>query len=150
MSTSSARVALTIALVGASALGCAATNAHVDPSLTPIVTADDIERNSGRPLEEVLQAKVPGLLVRRTTDGGVSVEMRGPASFTGNSDPLYVIDDTPFQPGPLGALTGINPHDIESIRVLKNPADIAIYGMRGANGVIVVQTKRPGTAHHEQ
>jgi TonB-dependent SusC/RagA subfamily outer membrane receptor len=50
----------------------------------------------------------------------------------------------PITPGPGGALNGINPYDIESIRVLKNPADIAIYGMRGANGVIVITMKKPG------
>jgi len=48
------------------------------------------------------------------------------------------------QPGPGGALIVINPHDIESIKVLKDPADTGIYGMRGANGVILITTKRPG------
>ena len=42
------------------------------------------------------------------------------------------------------ALIVINPHDIESIKVLKDPADTGIYGMRGANGVILITTKRPG------
>ena len=48
-----------------------------------------------------------------------------------------------MQRGPAG-LAGINPHDIASITVLKNPTDTAIYGLRGANGVIVITTKRPG------
>jgi TonB-dependent SusC/RagA subfamily outer membrane receptor len=55
-----------------------------------------------------------------------------------------VIDDVPFQPGPSGALTGINPYDIESIKVLTNPADVGIYGIQGANGVILIKTKRAG------
>jgi len=108
------------------------------------VTAADIERNSGEPIEKILQAKVPGLSITRTADGGIAVQIRGPSSFHGNNAPLYVIDDVAIQPGPGGALTGINPHDIESIRVLKDPADTGIYGMRGANGVIVVTTKKPG------
>jgi len=58
--------------------------------------------------------------------------------------PVYVVDDVPVQPGPGGALIVINPHDIESIKVLKDPADTGIYGMRGANGVILITTKRPG------
>ena len=57
---------------------------------------------------------------------------------------LYVVDGVTIQPGPNGALTGINPYDIESIKVLKDPADTSMYGMRGANGVIVVTTKKPG------
>jgi len=57
---------------------------------------------------------------------------------------VYVVDDVPVQPGPGGALIVINPHDIESIKVLKDPAETGIYGMRGANGVILITTKRPG------
>ena len=41
-------------------------------------------------------------------------------------------------------LTGVNPNDIESIEVLKEPAETALYGLRGANGVIIIKTKRPG------
>jgi TonB-dependent SusC/RagA subfamily outer membrane receptor len=51
----------------------------------------------------------------------------------------------PFRPGPDGALTGINPHDIESIRVLKG-AEAGLYGIEGANGVIVITMKRGGKA----
>jgi TonB-dependent SusC/RagA subfamily outer membrane receptor len=96
------------------------------------------------PIEEVLQDKVPGLLVTRTFDGGIAVQIRGPATFYGNRDPLYVIDDVPIRPGPGGALSGVNPHDVESIRVLKDPADTGVYGLRGANGVIVITTKKSG------
>jgi TonB-dependent SusC/RagA subfamily outer membrane receptor len=48
----------------------------------------------------------------------------------------------PFTPGSDGGLSGINPYDIESIRVLKDAADITMYGVRGANGVIVIKTKK--------
>ena len=57
-----------------------------------------------------------------------------------------MLDDSPVSAGPGGLLRGLNPYDIETIRVLKNPADIAIYGMRGANGVILITTKRPSKA----
>jgi TonB-dependent SusC/RagA subfamily outer membrane receptor len=53
-----------------------------------------------------------------------------------------VLDGVPITPGPGGSLTGIDPYDIESIKVLKDPADTAMYGMRGANGVIIITTKR--------
>jgi TonB-dependent SusC/RagA subfamily outer membrane receptor len=108
------------------------------------VTAKDIENNPNQPIEQLLQAKVPGVWITRTADGGVAVQIRGTTSFYGSNQPLYVIDGVPIQPGPNGALTGVNPYDIESIEVLKDAADTAIYGMRGANGVIVVKTKKPG------
>jgi TonB-dependent SusC/RagA subfamily outer membrane receptor len=109
-----------------------------------MVTAEDMERSGSEPIEKVLQAKVPGLLVSRTSDGNISVQIRGASSFYSGVRPLYVIDESPMEPGPGGVLTGINPYDIESIRVLKDPAETGIYGMRGANGVILITTKRPG------
>jgi TonB-dependent SusC/RagA subfamily outer membrane receptor len=86
----------------------------------------------------------PGVTVTRTPDGGVSVRIRGTTSIRGNTEPLYVIDGIAIDPGPGGSLIGINPHDIASIEVLKDPAETAAYGLRGANGVIVIKTKRPG------
>jgi TonB-dependent SusC/RagA subfamily outer membrane receptor len=87
---------------------------------------------------------VPGLLVTRAQDGGIALQVRGSSSFKGDdTPPLYVLNGLPFQPGPGGALTGINPHDIESIKVLKG-AEAGLYGIEGANGVIVITTKQPG------
>ena len=129
-------------LIGLAA-GCASGRASRDRAGKPTVTAEDIEQNAGDPIK-ALQAKASGVLVTRTAGGGIAVQIRGAASFYGSSAPLYVIDDVPIAPGPGGALTGVNPHDIESIQVLKNPADTGIYGIRGANGVILIKTKKPG------
>jgi TonB-dependent SusC/RagA subfamily outer membrane receptor len=74
-------------------------------------------------------------------DGSISVRIRGASSFYSGTEPLYVLDGIPIQPGPRGALTGINPNDIESIEVLKHPPATSLYGVRGANGVIVIKTK---------
>jgi len=81
---------------------------------------------------------------------GVDINIRGITSPFAGSDnnPLFVIDGVPFQTNPLGLetvsnpLLSINPNDIESINVLKDAAATAIYGSRGANGVIIVQTKK--------
>jgi TonB-dependent SusC/RagA subfamily outer membrane receptor len=108
-----------------------------------MLTPDDIERNPDEPIEKVLQAKVPGLVITRAANGDIAVQVRGTSSFYSSNEPLYVIDEVPMQPGPGGALTGVNPHDIESIKVLKDPADTGLYGMRGANGVIVITLKKP-------
>jgi TonB-dependent SusC/RagA subfamily outer membrane receptor len=108
------------------------------------VDAKDIEREAGRDPLEALQGRVAGVEVSRTAGGGIAVRIRGSASFYGGTDPLYVLDGVPFTPGPNGSIVGLNPHDIESIKVLKDAPDTAIYGVRGANGVIVITTKKPG------
>jgi TonB-dependent SusC/RagA subfamily outer membrane receptor len=128
-----------IALLGA----CAPAHSR-PPATGTTITSEDLN-NPNEPIEAVLQRKVPGLLVTRTGDGGIALQIRGSGSFRGgDAPPLYVLNGLPFQPGPGGALTGINPHDIESIKVLK-PAEAGLYGIEGANGVIVITTKQAGT-----
>jgi TonB-dependent SusC/RagA subfamily outer membrane receptor len=141
MTTISPRTLLSIALVGGALNACASSRGSreaVDRSGT-MVTAEDIERNPGQPVEALLQAKVPGVWITRTPDGGIAVKIRG--NMTNDDPPLYVVDGVPITPGPGGSLA-INPHDIESMEVLKDPADRAMYGIRGANGVIVIKTKK--------
>ena len=106
-----------------------------------IVTSEQIRKD--QPIEEALAGRFPGVEVNRTPDGGIAVRIRGGSSILGSNEPLYVIDGVEIAPGPGGALAGINPHDIASIEVIKDPAGEAMYGVRGANGVIVIRTKRP-------
>jgi TonB-dependent SusC/RagA subfamily outer membrane receptor len=129
-------------LIGLSA-GCAPAQTRHAPATGSTVTSDDLQ-NSNESVENVLQRKVPGLVVTRTGDGGIALQIRGVSSYNGGeTSPLYVLNGLTFQPGPGGALTGINPHDIESIKVLKG-AEAGLYGIQGANGVIVITTKQPG------
>lgn len=106
------------------------------------VSSDDIARRPQESVEQLLAGKVAGVVVGRNTEGAITVRIRGATSFLGNEEPLYILDGVAFTPGSNGALTGINPSDIESIRALKDPADLAFYGSRGANGVIVIKTKQ--------
>ncbi len=106
------------------------------------VTAEDIERAPCKPIEELLMSRFPGVQVTRTPDGGIAVRIRGATSIHGSNEPLYVIDGVSIRPGPGGGLAGINPYDIESIEVLKDPAGTTMYGVRGANGVVVITMKR--------
>jgi TonB-dependent SusC/RagA subfamily outer membrane receptor len=92
-------------------------------------------------LDQLLSGRFPGVMVRPAPGGGIIVRIGGPKSFYGNEDPLFVVDGAPIEAGPNGTLSWLNPHDIESIRVLKDPSTTAIYGVRGANGVIVIKTK---------
>jgi TonB-dependent SusC/RagA subfamily outer membrane receptor len=134
-------VALTVGLVS----GCGSSQKSTDnappPSKGADVTAEDIERAPGQSIEEILKGRVAGVTVTEA-DGGIAVRIRGQTSIYGSNEPLYVLDGVPITPGPGGSLVGISPYDIESIKVLKDPADTALYGMRGANGVIEIRTKR--------
>jgi len=135
----------------AATLGCigrtpSPVNDLPDPSPTrPLtgttVTADDIDQNPSQPIEKVLQSKVPGVTITRTPSGWLSIRIRGATTINGSSEPLYIIDGQPIQAGPDGSLVGINPHDIASIEVLKDASDLAFYGLRGANGVVIIKTK---------
>ncbi|MDR6562067.1 MULTISPECIES: TonB-dependent receptor [unclassified Arcicella] len=107
-------------------------------------------------VERLLQGSVAGAIVTQTSGqpgGGVSVQIRGNNSITAGSDPLYVIDGFPINNdyslndagvtngSKINPLSSINTADIESIDVLKDASATAIYGSRGANGVVIVTTK---------
>jgi iron complex outermembrane receptor protein len=94
-------------------------------------------------VEEMLRG-VPGLEVTRLANGGYQIRIRGQRSIRGNptdDDPLIVIDGVPSSAGP-AALADLAPRDIARIDVLKDAGSTSQYGSRGANGVIVITTKR--------
>jgi TonB-dependent SusC/RagA subfamily outer membrane receptor len=106
-------------------------------------TSSDVRQSPNVPIEQQLMARSPGVTIGRTSDGSLTVRIRGgSSSVQGNNAPLYIVDGVPFAPSTDGGLSGLNPHDIQSIRVLKDAADITMYGVRGANGVIVIKTKK--------
>jgi TonB-dependent SusC/RagA subfamily outer membrane receptor len=93
--------------------------------------------------EQYLASRSAGVVIGHASDGTLTVRIRGGSSSTyGNNAPLYIVDGVPFQPSAEGGLSGINPYDIASIKALKDAADITMYGVRGANGVIVIKTKK--------
>jgi len=146
----SPRVAVSCGLLAGLISGCASGNAALpppDPILTAapqnnIVTSEDLDRTPVESIERALAAKVPGLYISHTEDGSIAIRIRGNSSIQGSNEPLYVIDGTPMNAGPGGSLTGINPKDIASIEVLKDAVSTSFYGVRGANGVILIKTKR--------
>lgn len=144
---STARAVLSFVVLAFGA-ACAKTNSETPTRPAPATRTDGtvssqaITNDPGRPIEEILASRVAGVTVSRAPDGGIAVRIRG-AQSAANEQPLYILDGLPFIPGQGGSLTGINPYDIESIRVLKDAADISMYGSRGANGVIVIKTKKP-------
>ena len=106
---------------------------------TSSVTTKDIKDQPSGRVDEVLQGRSPGLVVQNNSaspNGNINIRIRGSNSVNGSNDPLVVID------GFIGGnLNTINPNDISDIQVLKDAASTAIYGSRGANGVVLVTTK---------
>lgn len=118
----------------------------------------DAESQLFNSVDNILQGKIAGVNISSsgsTPGGAVSVQIRGANSLRGDNQPLYVIDNIPMASTSEGAangvgdfqtaqnpLTSLNPQDIESIEVLKDASATAIYGARGANGVILVTTKK--------
>lgn len=104
------------------------------------VNSKDLNIGSYTDPGQLLQGKVPGLVVVQNSDpnGGVnSMTLRGASTLNGSTDPLYVVDGIPGVD-----LNLIPPADIESIDVLRDASATAIYGSKAANGVIIVTTKR--------
>ncbi|WP_068475255.1 SusC/RagA family TonB-linked outer membrane protein [Saccharicrinis aurantiacus] len=114
--------------------------------VTGSVTSVKTEQLSSIPansVEGTLQGRVTGLQVINSSQepgGGSDVRIRGGSSINGSNAPLVVVDGFPL--GEAGNLSQINPNDIESMEVLKDASASAIYGSRGANGVIMITTKK--------
>jgi TonB-linked SusC/RagA family outer membrane protein len=124
------------------------------------VTAREFNRGQINTPEQLLQGKVPGLQITNSSGqpGGLTiVKIRGNNSIRTGNTPLYVVDNIPldgrtarpdFSPSGLGAtpptdpLTFINPNEIQDVQVLKDASAAAIFGSRGANGVVLITTKK--------
>jgi iron complex outermembrane receptor protein len=124
------------------------------------VSADEANVGVIANANQLLQGRVAGVQMTSNSGepgGGAQVRIRGGTSIQASNNPLYVIDGVPLQDEnpvasasingvnaalPRNPLNAINPNDIESITVLKDASATAIYGSRGANGVVLVQTKR--------
>jgi TonB-linked SusC/RagA family outer membrane protein len=120
------------------------------------IKGDELMKNNPSSINQSLQGKLAGVFVSQT-DGapgsGISIQVRGANSFSSSTEPLYVIDGVPFSAGTtpsnstnenlsLNTLSFLNPQDVASIEVLKDASATAIYGSRGANGVVLITTKK--------
>ncbi|MGK7397334.1 MAG: SusC/RagA family TonB-linked outer membrane protein [Candidatus Cyclobacteriaceae bacterium M3_2C_046] len=124
------------------------------------VSAEELEKVPITSLDQGLSGRAPGVQVTQASaapGGGVTIRIRGGNSINSGNEPLFVIDGFPIysdndeasqstgaypvQSAP-NALATINPNDIESIEILKDASATAIYGSRGANGVVLITTKR--------
>lgn len=102
--------------------------------------SDDMKNVATSNAMQAMQAKIPGMDLQQSSGesgSGVSINLRGARSLLASNDPLILVDGVAY-----GSTLDINPSDIESMEVLKDASSTAIYGTRGANGVIIITTKR--------
>ena len=110
------------------------------------VDMKDVEDIPANSVEGILQGRAAGLQVINSSQdpgAGATVRIRGGSSLRGSNSPLVVVDGFPW--GGAGGLSQINPADIQSIEILKDASAAAIYGSRGANGVIIITTRKAKT-----
>ena len=106
-----------------------------------IVKSDDIAKVQTSNVAQALAGQVSGVQLSNSTGApgsSPSIRIRGFSSISASQEPLFIVDGAPYE----GDLNNINPNDIESMTVLKDAASNALYGARGANGVIMITTKR--------
>jgi TonB-dependent starch-binding outer membrane protein SusC len=113
------------------------------------VKSDDIVQTPVTNVAQGLQSRVAGVQITQNSaapGGNISVRIRGTNSINGTSEPLYVVDGIQISNSggitDVSPLSMINPNDIESVDILKDASATAIYGARGANGVVLITTKR--------
>ena len=111
-----------------------------------MVKAETIEARVTTNVTSALAGTTPGVQVISSSgdpaSGGSTIRIRGIGSMSASNAPLYIVDGMPYD----GNIADINPSDVESMSVLKDAAASAIYGARGANGVVLITTKRAGSA----
>jgi len=102
---------------------------------------EQLEQSPNISIAQGIQGAIPGIMVQNTSAGAepsMDIIVRGRNSIAANNSPLVVVDGIPYG----GNMSDINPSDVESIEILKDASAAAIYGSRGANGVILITTKQ--------
>ena len=113
-----------------------------------VINAEKLKELPVSGVDQKIKGQLPGVRIQQvsgTPGGGTSVQIRGTGSLGAGNEPLYVVDGMPYSTGSnqgLNPLIQINPNDVESITVLKDASSTAIYGSRGANGVIIITTRK--------
>lgn len=124
------------------------------------VSSKDFNKGLVQAADQLFAGRVTGVQITQSSNqpgGGTTIRIRGANSINASNEPLYVIDGLPINnqsitpgtsvvndPAPRNPLNSLNPNDIESVEVLKDASATAIYGSRGANGVIIITTKKGG------
>lgn len=107
-----------------------------------VVNGDRLQGVPSRNIEELLAGRVAGVQVVQLPGGGISVRIRGATSFNASTEPLYVVDGMPVQVDRDRGIDWLSPADLLRIEILKDASTTSMYGVRGANGVVLITTRR--------
>jgi TonB-dependent SusC/RagA subfamily outer membrane receptor len=153
---------LVLPLAAGEALGCARARTSPAPPEPPpeaprgagrsvasegtgavaVVDGDDLRGIPAVHVEQLLAGRIAGVQIIELPGGGISVRIRGPGSINGDTEPLYVVDGMLIQATAGRGLYWLNPGDIHRIEILKDAGTTSMYGVRGANGVVLITTRR--------
>ena len=151
----------TIVIATAAALGCGPSTPPPPPEPAPeaegaagrsmegegtgsvgVVDGVDVQGRPAVHFEDLLEGQIAGVQVVRHAGGGVSFRIRGLGSISGDNEPLYVVDGMVVHVAPGRGLDWLSPGDIKRIEILKDASTTSMYGVRGANGVVLITTRR--------
>ncbi len=124
------------------AVGYGTIRKELATSAVEVIDTEGFNKGYVTNSDQLIQGKVAGVQISSSgsPQGGSTIRIRGGASLSASNDPLIIIDGLPLETGQ--GVSFLNPNDIESVSVLKDAASTAIYGARGANGVIIYTTKK--------
>ncbi|MCB9203250.1 MAG: TonB-dependent receptor plug domain-containing protein [Flavobacteriales bacterium] len=125
-------------------VGYGTVSAENNATSTNTLKAKELNKGNVINPAQMLTGKIPGVSVTNSGNPSVlsKIRIRGGSSLLGSNDPLVVLDGLILGEG-IDILNSLNPNDIEDITILKDAASTAIYGSRGANGVIIITSKKP-------
>ncbi|MBC7884920.1 MAG: TonB-dependent receptor plug domain-containing protein, partial [Saprospiraceae bacterium] len=133
-------------------IGYGSTSRRMSTGNVAKLGSDDISNIAVSNFQNTMSGKAAGVRINQTNgkvDGGINIQIRGTASISAGKDPLYVLDGMPLintdestNFSPMNPLLSLSASEIESIDILKDASSAAIYGARGANGVILITTKK--------
>ncbi len=126
-----AKLIFLIFIVSCLGIGCTSSKVRTVSGEEPQNNMRSITANKGEVSILNMLQRVPGITVR-----GNVVRVFGPNSFSNTTEPLFLINGVAYSGGLSGILSSINPDDVKSIEVYKSPAELGLYGARGANGAI--------------
>ncbi len=133
-------------------IGYGSTNKKMLTDNVAKLSSKDISNIAVSNFQSTMSGKAAGVRINQTNgkvDGGINIRIRGTSSISAGSEPLYVLDGMPLintnessNGAPMNPLVTLSPSEIESIDILKDASSAAIYGARGANGVVLITTKK--------
>lgn len=135
------RATLVLSVAGTALLGGCATSRSGSSDGAYPHSPDGPKKAKGQTMDEIFSGKFPGVRVFRAPGGGISIRIRNSGTIANDGEPLFIVDGVRIMSGNEGLLF-LNPADIDTIEVLKDMASLSFYGIQGANGVVLITTKR--------